>query len=167
MSDTNYPLMADGGPDDLPRTLRRERDAREREARERLAKEREAALAAQAAASPRAQPQMPTPGMAGDAAAGGHGMGGGGMGSAGMGGPSMADPFVVTDQDFAHAAPLPSVVRRFDVPFLHLVGFFLKAVLAMVPALIVLGLILWGIGQFLQTFFPHLVKMQILIWFPN
>lgn len=130
MTDTNYPLTADGGPDDLPRTLRRERDAREREARERMAKEREA-YAAQA-------------------------------------GPSMADPFAVADPAFAQQVePLPAVVRRFDVPFLQLVVFFLKAVFAMVPALIVLGLILWGIGQFLQNFFPQLVKMQILIWFPN
>lgn len=150
MTDTNYPLIADGGPDDLPRTLRRERDAREREARERLAKEREASLAANAQR-----------GQSADASIGAPNIG------SGLGGQTMADPFVVADHEYAHAAPLPSVVRRFDVPFLHLVVFFLKAVFAMVPALIVLGLILWGIGQFLQTFFPQLVKMQILVWFPN
>ena len=133
MTDMNYPLAADGGPDDLPRTLRRERDAREREARERQAKEREA-YAAQASA---------------------------------QSAPGMADPFISDAAGYADAQPLPAVVRRFDVPFSQLVLFFLKAVFAMVPALILLGVILWGLGQALQTFFPHLVKMQILVWFPN
>ncbi len=40
MAQIDYPLSADEGPDDLPITLRRERDAREREARERAARER-------------------------------------------------------------------------------------------------------------------------------
>lgn len=133
MTDMNYPLAADGGPDDLPRTLRRERDAREREARERQAKERDA-FSAQSSA---------------------------------QASPGMTDPFIAADAGYADAQPLPAVVRRFDVPFGQLVAFFLKAVFAMVPALILLGVLLWGIGQALQTFFPQLVKMQILVWFPN
>lgn len=136
MSDINYPLAADGGPDDLPRTLRRERDAREREARERLAKEQ--------------QRESFAPHASASASGASH------------------DPFAAdTGYPNAQAEPLPATVRRFDVPFVHMVGFFLKAVFAMVPALILLGAILWGIGQLLQTFFPQLVKMQILIWFPN
>lgn len=58
-------------------------------------------------------------------------------------------------------------VGRLDIPFLHLAGFFLKAVLAAIPALILLGLILWAVGHVLQIYFPQLLKMQILIWFPN
>lgn len=147
MSDLNYPLAADGGPDDLPRTLRRERDAREREARERLAKEREA--------------------LAATSTIGGPSITNSSMGGPGMAGAGMADPYAMAEPTYGHAEPLPSVVRRIDVPFVQLVTFFLKAVFAMVPAILVLGIILWGIGQMLQTFFPQLVKMQILIWFPN
>ena len=153
MSDLNYPLAADGGPDDLPRTLRRERDAREREARERLAKEREAMAAA--------TPTIGGPSMAGSS------MGGPSMSGPGMASSGMADAYAMSEPSYGQGEPLPSVVRRIDVPFFQLVTFFLKAVFAMVPAILVLGIILWGIGQTLQTFFPQLVKMQILIWFPN
>ena len=41
MATLQYSSLQDGGPDDLPRTLKREREAREREAREREARERE------------------------------------------------------------------------------------------------------------------------------
>ncbi len=110
--------VADGGPDDLPRTLRREREARERQARE--MRER-AAAAAYHSFGPRV--------------------------SEGMGAP-------------------PGVVTRLDLPFLHLAAFFLKAVFAAVPALFVLGFLLWGVGHVLLNWFPDLVKMQILILFP-
>ena len=63
--------------------------------------------------------------------------------------------------------PYPASVRRFDVPFLHLMRFFLKAVLAAIPALILLGVILWFGGHLLQALFPSLVKKKILISFPN
>ena len=47
ISDPPFSLsVADGDPDDLPRTLRREREAREREARERQARERAATMPA-------------------------------------------------------------------------------------------------------------------------
>ena len=65
------------------------------------------------------------------------------------------------------AMAYPASVRRFDVPFLHLMTFFLKAVLAAIPALILLGVILWFGGHLLQALFPNLVKMKILISFPN
>ncbi len=61
----------------------------------------------------------------------------------------------------------PASVRRIDVPFVHLVTFFLKAVLAAIPGLILLGAILWGLGEVLQAVFPSLIKMKILISFPN
>jgi hypothetical protein len=122
MADHSIALAADGGPDDLPRTFRREREAREREAREREA----------------AAPVAPL--MAMDRA------------------PAAVAPY----EDLA-----PAAVRRFDVPFLHLMTFFLKAVLAAIPALILLGAILWLSGHLLQTFFPQLIKMKILISFPG
>ena len=63
--------------------------------------------------------------------------------------------------------PYPAVVRRFDVPFAHLVTFFLKAVVAAIPALILLTAFLWFGGHLLQALFPGLVKMKILISFPG
>ena len=62
--------------------------------------------------------------------------------------------------------PAPATVRRFDVPFVHLATFFIKAVLAGIPALILLGVILWFAGALLQSLFPALIKMKILISFP-
>ena len=59
--------------------------------------------------------------------------------------------------------PFPSVVRRFDVPFAHLVMFFLKCVVAAVPAVILLSAILWILGAGLSALFPSLLKMKILI----
>jgi len=44
VASVEFPLMADEGAEDLPRTLRREREARERAAREREAKARAATL---------------------------------------------------------------------------------------------------------------------------
>lgn len=61
----------------------------------------------------------------------------------------------------------PALVRGFDVPFFRLVAFFLKAAFAAIPALIVLGVLLWLLGAGLQAYFPQLVKMQIRILFPN
>ncbi|MEO0670965.1 MAG: hypothetical protein AAFZ05_02945 [Pseudomonadota bacterium] len=58
-------------------------------------------------------------------------------------------------------------VRRFDVPFFSLMGFLIKVVLAAIPALILLGAILYGAGQLLKIFFPALVQMEILVRFPN
>ncbi|MFN3868852.1 MAG: hypothetical protein ACK4MF_07300, partial [Hyphomicrobiaceae bacterium] len=64
-------------------------------------------------------------------------------------------------------AALPAAVTRLDVPFFHLMTFFIKAVFAAIPALLLLGGLLWGAGHLLQTYFPWLVKAQILIHFPN
>jgi|LNFM01.1.fsa_nt_gb hypothetical protein len=117
--------------DDLPRTFRREREARDRQAFERDAHERDAPAIlrkAAAAASQRAAP----------------------------------DPVA------ANTLPGESVtVTRFDVPFGHLAKFFVKAVFAALPALLLLTIVLWGVGELLQRYFPWLLKMRILIQFPG
>jgi hypothetical protein len=113
MSEPTFSMTAD---DDLPRTIRREREAREREARER-----------QAAAS------VP-----------------------------------LAERERAYDLPAPgATVTAIDVPFFKLMAFFIKAVFAAVPALIVLTLLLWLLGQGLQSFFPQLLKLKILIYMPQ
>ncbi len=122
--------------DDLPRTFRREKEARAREARERAAQERAAA------------PSLP---LGNDV-------------------PPIPAPQVYAAADIRPAVAeetFPATVRAFDVPFFHLMTFFLKAVLAAIPALILLTVILWFMGAALQAFFPSLVKMKILLSFPN
>ncbi len=96
--------------DDLPRTLRRERDARQRAA---------------------AQPSYATPSRA-------------------MALDMPADGVAVT---------------RFDVPFFRLAWFLMKCVIAGLPAIALLGAVLFGIGKVLETYFPWLLKMKIAINF--
>jgi hypothetical protein len=120
MTDTNFPLSADADLDDLPRTLRREHEARAR---------------------PR------------------------------EGAPGEPPRFVSRDDGYA-AAPIldeapPATVTRIDVPFMRLMFFFLKAVVAAIPALILLTAILWAGGQLLEKFYPDIIKMKILISFPG
>lgn len=139
MADPAYASMTEDS-DDLPRTFRREKEAREREARERAARERAAAPTLSAAPDPYA-------------AHGAHAS------------PKIyADP---TPAGLAKAAsldmPVPAIVRAIDVPFGQLVGFFLKAVIAAIPAMILLMAVLWGLGTALEMFFPDLLKMKILI----
>jgi hypothetical protein len=138
MAEHNFPPLGDESSDDLPRTFRREKEARAREARDRAAQER--AAAPSLSASPD------------------------GYSSA----PAAAQPRVQSDADQMPVIadmPYPASVRRFDVPFMHLVTFFLKAVLAAIPALILLMTILWFGGAALKLFFPELIKMKILIGF--
>ena len=144
----NYSSIADGGPDDLPRTLRRERDAREREAREREAAERAQAEREQLSMGSANHAAGPSP-MASHS--------GGEM------------DYAVPTANYASGveAAMPATVTRLDVPFFHLMGFFIKAVFAAIPALLLLAVLLWGAGHLLQTYFPWLVKAQILIHFPN
>lgn len=125
---SSLPLTADGDmDDDLPRTLRREKEARAREAREREA----SGLAA------------PAPEPVGYAAA----------------------------DDYASAYAIqeayPAAVRAIEVPFFRLMLFFIKAVFAAIPALILLAVLLWLGGQALEAAFPELLKAKILITFPN
>src|SRR5436853_65989 len=107
MSEPTFSMTAD---DDLPRTIRREREAREREARER-----------QAAASV---------------------------------------PLVERERAYDLLAPA-ATVTALEIPFFRLVTFFIKAVFAAIPAMIVLTLLLWLLGQALQSYFPQLLKMKI------
>ena len=126
MASVEFPLMADEGSDDLPRTLRREREARERAAREKEAKARAATLTHDFGAS--------------DAR---------------------------SDRSMGSEAYSGTAVNRFDVPFGHLMMFFIKAVFAAIPALIVLSVLLWIGGNVLKAMYPELIHMQILVTFPN
>lgn len=140
INEPDYPPVMDTDHDDLPRTLRRERDARERERRER--EQQAHALA------PGHVPSGPTLTAAPPA---------------GFGPAQEAASFPTSIEVEAPAAR----VTAFDVPFGHLVMFFLKAALAAIPALLLLGVFLWVIGHAAEMFFPQLVKMKILISFPN
>lgn len=126
MASVDFPLTADEGSDDLPRTLRREREARQRAAREKEEKARAATL---------------------------------------------THDFGVSDERREKAlsidAPSGTSVTRFDVPFGHLMMFSIKVVLAAIPALFLLGTLLWFAGVLLKAYFPELVHMQILITFPK
>jgi len=114
-----------GADDDLPRTLRREREAQARRAHETKL----------AATEPAISLEQPT------------------------------SQFYPDDLDYEDAPP--TTVTRLDVPFLHLMLFFLKAVIAGIPALILLLAIFWGIGEVLTATFPELIKMQVLIRMPS
>lgn len=129
----SVPLTADGDMEDLPRTLRREKEARARELREREARERDAQASGLSA---------PEPDTRSYAAA--------------------SDPYAA-----AYAEAYPASVRSIDMPFFRLMLFFVKAVFAAIPALILLVGLLWLGGQALETAFPELLKAKILITFPN
>jgi len=116
------PRFADD--DDLPRTLRRERDARERELRERGTPDGEEAFGQ---AGPQPYPPQPY------------------------------------GYDYAPAGDGSVTVTRLKIPFLHLVAFFMKAVVAAIPALILLTVLLWGLGQGLKAFFPALRHFEIIV----
>ena len=153
MADIPYP-SEDGN--DLPRTVRQQQ--KEARARDQMAKEilnaPRPAYAQQAQASQRAAQQAATPPP-----------------------PAAASSALAADysrsQEYAQPMRLPpgefpaTTVTRFQVPFVHLVAFFLKAALAAIPAMLLLGGILWGLGTLAQTYMPALVKMRILITFPG
>lgn len=54
-----------------------------------------------------------------------------------------------------------------QIGFLRLMAFFIKAVFAAIPAVLILAVLLWLGGQALATFFPQLPRMQIFIHFPK
>lgn len=122
MTDVNFPLTADSDFDDLPRTLRREKEARARQRQQQSLEAR------------RGEPPTYL---------------------------AHAAPPVYGDD------PMPATVRRFDVSFVHLMMFFIKAALAAIPALILIGVVLYFAGQAIQTHFPDLVRMKILVTFPG
>jgi len=142
--------MNDGSMDDLPRTLRREREIRERAQREQ---------------------QLNEQGRGGPA---------GGVWDQGRGDassqqyrldrPEPGNPYDsprTTGRSMDPDERIDATVRLIKVPFFSLMGFFLKAVFAAVPALLVLVGMLYGLGLALQTYFPWLIKMKILISFPG
>jgi hypothetical protein len=89
--------------------------------------------------------------------------------------PSSLRAAMTAASDRAAPSPAPIVtlpaegvtVTRLSVPFGNLVAFFMKAVFAALPALVVLMIMLWSIGEVLQRYFPWLLKMRILIQFPG
>jgi hypothetical protein len=111
--------------EDLPRTIRREREARDREAREKAP----------------VTPVVPT-------------------------GPTMPTALEHSGGNFRLPAP-SATVTAFDVPFGKLMKFFIKAVFAAIPAMLLLTALLWLFGQGLQSAFPQLVKMKVLIYVPQ
>ena len=125
------PILTMDADDDLPRTIRRERDAKQ--AREREAREREAQAQARERLSPGPDPMH----------------------------------FFQQPAAYSFAAPAGSAAATLDVPFSRLMAFFFKAVFAAIPALIVLGALLWLAGHGLQTFFPGLVKLKVLVYMPS
>lgn len=118
MAERNLPLGGEN-TDDLPRTLRREREAREREARDREMR------AQNSFGAPEPAPYQP--------------------------------PAATTFLD----DPQPATVRRFDVPFLHLVTFFLKATVAAIPALILLAAIVIGGTHAAKLVWPNIEVLQV------
>ena len=73
----------------------------------------------------------------------------------------MSVPSIDHDGAYGALASPPATVTAIDMPFLGLMTFFIKAVFAAVPALIMLTALLWLFGQGLQSFFPQLLKMKI------
>lgn len=146
MSNSDFALTADVAEfDDLPRTLRREREAREREKREREARETRSAKQSSGAETSESRKSAFEPS------------------------PSLYVPRDqdISDRDTGDTEYPAATVKRFDVPFFHMMAFYLKAVVAAVPALVLLTAICWGMGQLIKIFFPWMLKAQILIHFPN
>ena len=134
------PTLSMDADDDLPRTIRRERDAkaaREREARERDARER---LSME-------PPPMPNPAAIRSFERPAHFKG------------QQAPPY-----GFATPAGSAAIL---DVPFSKLMAFFIKAALAAVPAFVVLAATLWVAGYGVHALFPDLVKLKVLIYMPK
>lgn len=78
-----------------------------------------------------------------------------------------ADAAARTSDHAVRTWPDGVTVTRINVPFRNLVAFFTKAVFAALPALLILMIVLWTVGEVLQRYFPWLLKMRILIQFPG
>ena len=133
MADTvlSEPGFSLDGDDDLPRTIRREREARQaraREAREREEWERLSISPVPVGAFERQISQD------------------------------------VRQMPYGLAAPSGAPVAMLDVPFSKLMAFFIKAVFAAIPALFILVAALWLAGHGLQTLFPDMMKLKVLIY---
>lgn len=114
--------------DDLPRTLRREREARERA------------------------------GLTGNGHSGGLPP---------LGGTGHTPSAYIPDQTVSDGIVMSgTTVTDVRIPFFRLMMFCFKLVFAAIPALILLTAILGVAGHAMMTFFPWLVKLQILIKVP-
>lgn len=129
--------------DDLPRTVRREKEAR---ARDQMARD---------------ILNAPKPSY------------GTGRGTTSGSGASMSSDFV-RDSDFPSRSQSPpgegdppATVTRIELPFGHMVVFFLKAVVAAIPALLLLVMILGGFGWAVKKFIPSLAGMEFTIGIPQ
>ncbi len=76
------------------------------------------------------------------------------------------------DPGRAHAIDLPPdeagppvTVRAFDVPFMKMVRFFIKAAVAAIPGLLLLASILFGVGYAARKFGFGVNKIEILLPF--
>jgi hypothetical protein len=76
------------------------------------------------------------------------------------------EPVNSYQQPYNSSSDASVTVQRFQVPFFSLMGFFIKAVFAAIPAILILVAMLYGLGLAMQTYFPQLIKMKILISFP-
>ncbi|MBS0241742.1 MAG: hypothetical protein JSS20_06150 [Proteobacteria bacterium] len=90
-------------------------------------------------------------------------------GNSGGGAPGFAasEPYHGEAYGYDYAGPPPGTVTRFDVPFGHLVAFFIKAAFAAIPALLLLTLLFWGIGQGLKNYLPGLRHFEVVIRTPH
>ncbi len=111
MAEPKFSMTAD---EDLPRTLRREKEARQREAQE------------------REQPDV------------------------GIGRPDDDYEYV---EEIAYD-PEGVTVTRLNIPFFHLMLFFIKAVFAAIPAIILLVAVCILIGETLQSQLPWLRQFE-------
>ena len=66
------------------------------------------------------------------------------------------------DDDYEWASD-EVTVTRLRIPFFHLMGFFVKAAFAAIPALIILTIVLIGIGTALKNVFPGLRQAIVTI----
>ncbi|MEQ1714729.1 MAG: hypothetical protein ABL907_01875, partial [Hyphomicrobium sp.] len=66
-----------------------------------------------------------------------------------------------------HLVVSGNTVTDIRIPFFRMMTFCFKLVFAAIPALILLGCLLWLAGHLLMTYFPWLVKLQILLRVPN
>ena len=155
MAEMHLALQNEANAEDLPRTLRRAREAQEREAQQREAQQRETQEreARERGGAVRKGDPHDSPVR------------------------EFVDPPVGPTSAFGPLEPemrgayreelTPASVRSLDIPFHRLVTFFLKAVIAAIPALTVLTAILWLGGQILKLAFPELLHAEILIRVPR
>ena len=78
-------------------------------------------------------------------------------------GPSGAHSGQFDEDDDEEWASDEVTVTRLRIPFFHLMGFFVKAAFAAIPALIILTIVLIGIGTALKNVFPGLRQAIVTI----